>query len=46
MALTLDAIKNFGKVEVSTGYTSASTSIILSSGEGSKLPDPSGDGNF
>lgn len=36
--MALDAVANFAKVEVSTGYGSGDTSIVLSSGEGSKLP--------
>lgn len=31
-------VTNFGKVTVSTGYSSAATSIVLSSGHGSRLP--------
>jgi len=31
-------VTNFGKVTVSTGYTSGATSIVLSSGHGSRLP--------
>lgn len=42
----LDAIKNFGKVDVSTGYASGITSIALAASEGAKLPDPSTDGEF
>jgi hypothetical protein len=41
-----DAIKNFAKCTVSTGYDADDTSIALSSGEGSKLPQPSSDGEF
>jgi hypothetical protein len=33
-----DAIKNFAKVTVSTGYNAAATSIVLTSGGGAKLP--------
>ncbi len=36
----MDAIKNFVKVEVSTGYDSAATSVVLKAGDGAKLPDP------
>jgi len=43
---TLDARKNFAQVEVSTGYDSSATSIVLANGEGSKLPDPATDGAF
>ncbi len=33
-----DAVKNFAKVTVSTGYDAAATSIVLSVGGGAKLP--------
>jgi hypothetical protein len=36
--MSLDPVINFGKVEVSTGYSATATSIALSSGEGAKLP--------
>lgn len=42
----LDAVKNFAKVQVSTGYDADDTSIVLAAGEGAKLPAPSTDGNF
>lgn len=42
----MDAIKNFAKVTVSTGYDASATSIALSSGEGAKLPAPATDGAF
>ena len=42
----LDPVVNFGKVTVSTGYDDSATSIALNGGDGSKLPDPSTDGNF
>jgi len=35
---TLDQRLNFAKVIVSTGYNAAATTIVLGSGEGSKLP--------
>src|SRR5690348_7764750 len=41
-----DARKNFAKVAVSTGYDASATSIVLSTGDGSKLPAPSTDGAF
>lgn len=41
-----DARKNFAKVEVSTGYDAAATSIDLATGDGAKLPDPATDGAF
>jgi hypothetical protein len=34
----LDAVANFVQVQASTGRTSSATSIILQSGQGSKLP--------
>ena len=43
---TLDARKNFVVVQVSTGYNSTATSIVLSAGEGAKLPDPATAGAF
>jgi len=42
----IDATKNFAKAEVSTGYDASATSIVLASGEGAKLPDPTSDGEF
>lgn len=42
----LDPVKNFAKVTVSIGYDASATSIALSSGQGSKLPDPATDGAF
>jgi len=42
----LDPIINFGKVTVSTGHTGTDTTIVLNSGEGAKIPDPSIDGSF
>ena len=44
--MSLDAIVNFGKVSLSTGYNSSATSVELSSGDGAKLPDPATDGEF
>lgn len=41
--MALDNVANFVKVTVSTTYGSGDTSIVLSGGEGAKLPDPSGD---
>jgi len=41
-----DPTKNFGKVTVSTTYGSGDTSIVLSSGNGAKLPDPAVDGAY
>lgn len=42
----LDAVKNFAKVKVSTGYDADDTSIVLETGEGAKLPAPATDGAF
>jgi UDP-N-acetylglucosamine transferase subunit ALG13 len=42
----LDPVVNFGKVTVSTGYTNLDTVIVLTAGHGSKLPNPSPDGQF
>ena len=36
----IDNFVNFGKASVSTGYNSSVTSIVLTSGEGTKLPTP------
>ena len=44
--MALDPVKNFAKVEVSTGYDAVATSIALVAGDGAKLPDPAADGDF
>ena len=44
--MALDPVKNFAKVSVSTGYDDAATSIVLATGDGAELPDPSTDGDF
>lgn len=44
--MSLDPVTNFGKVTVSTGYSISDTSVALSSGNGSLLPNPSADGAF
>ncbi len=36
--MAFDNAKNFAKVTVSTGYDAAATNIVLSGGEGAKLP--------
>jgi len=36
--MALDNAKNFAKVEVSTGYDAAATSIVLTTGHGARLP--------
>ena len=45
-ALSVDPVRNFAKVTVSRGYDVSATSIQLTPGHGSKLPDPSVDGAF
>ena len=42
----IDPVINFGNLEVSTTYSDVSTAITLATGETSKLPDPSIDGEF
>lgn len=42
----LDPVRGFCLVTVSTTYDASATSIVLSSGHGAKLPDPSSEGNF
>ena len=37
----VDPVVNFGKVILSTGYSGTDTSVVLSTGNGSILPDPS-----
>jgi len=44
--MALDITKNFSKVVVNTGYAAGITSIVLQSGDGARLPDPSVDGEF
>ena len=44
--MALDVTKNFAKVEVSTGYDASATAIVLKTGDGAKLPQPSTDGAF
>lgn len=41
-----DPVKNFAKVEVSTGYDAAALSVVLDAGDGAKLPAPAADGAF
>lgn len=36
--MAVDAAKNFGKVTVSTGYDASAVSVVLSTGDGAKLP--------
>jgi len=43
---TYDAIKNFAKATVSIGYDDIATSIVLATGDGAKLPQPSTDGQY
>ena len=42
----LDPTKNFAKVTVSTGYDASATTVVLTGGDGAKLPDPSTDGAY
>lgn len=42
----MDPIKNFAKVTVSIPYDYTQTSIMINSGDGAKLPNPSIDGFF
>ena len=44
--MAIDPVVNFGKVTVSTTYDAAATSIVLSGGDGAKLPAPATDGAF
>jgi len=44
--MVLDPVKNFAKVSVSIGYDASATTIVLATGEGAKLPQPSTDGAF
>lgn len=44
--MLLDPVRNFAIVTVSQGYDSTATSIVLQTGDGSKLPDPSTEGAF
>jgi hypothetical protein len=36
----MDAVKNFVRADVSTGYDASATSIVLATGKGSIFPDP------
>lgn len=44
--MVLDPTKNFAKCSVSAGYDTLATSIVLSTGDGGKLPAPATDGPF
>src|SRR4051794_33115101 len=44
--MSIDPTANFAKCVVSTGYNAAATSVELSAGDGSKLPQPATDGSF
>ena len=46
MSFFSDPVSNLTKVAVLTGYDSAATSVVLSSGKGANLPDPSMAGCF
>lgn len=43
---TLDARKNFAISTVTLGYDASATSIVLTTGDGAKFPQPSTDGAF
>lgn len=42
----MDAVKNFGKVVVTTTYGASDVTVVLDSADGAKLPQPSTDGEF
>jgi len=42
----LDPTRNFAKCEVLTGYSAGAITVVLVSGDGAKLPQPSTDGSF
>ena len=42
----VDPVVNKGKVTVSMGYDAAATDIVLQTGDGAKLPDPTVDGAY
>lgn len=42
----MDPVKNFGKVTVSIGYNNTDITIVLATGDGTKLPNPGTDGAF
>jgi len=44
--MSLDPAINFGKVTLSAGYASGITTVVLSTGDGAKLPDPATAGAF
>ncbi len=44
--MPLDPVKNFAKVQLSTGYASGVTSVVLVGSDGAKLPAPATDGAF
>lgn len=44
--MSVDPIRNFAKVGVSTTYNNSATSIVLNTGDGAKLPNPSTEGAF
>ena len=43
---TFDATKNFAKVTVSAGYAAGAVTVVLSADHGSRLPQPTTDGEF
>jgi hypothetical protein len=46
MAFFCDPVRNLTKVTVLTGYDSVATTVVLSSGQGAKLPSPAMSGAF
>lgn len=44
--MTIDPVKNFAKVTLSTGYDNTAITVILIAGDGAKLPVPGTDGAF
>ena len=44
--MSLDAVKNFAKVTVSTTYGISDVTIVLTGGHGTLLPSPATDGAF
>lgn len=44
--MSLDAVKNFARATVSTGYNATDTIVVLATGQGANLPTPATDGEF
>jgi len=43
---TLDSRKNFAITSATTGYSAGATSVVITTGDGAKFPQPSTDGEF